>query len=422
MFSPDFNDRDASSPETAGTDQKYKMKEKTNQPKDMAATAIKLEMQDEKAAVIPLRSGGDHCLIEAVRDPMVTTSLDGKISYANAAMEMATGFARAEMIGADLAGYFTNPLEARAAQQRARAGGFIPDCPLELLHRDGHRTPVMCNITLQRDAAGKPAGLISVARNLTALKRAEAEIERLQDDLENRVAERTGRLESANKELEAFAYSVAHDLRAPLRSVNNYSQKLLGFHAQQLDAAGRATLENIIGSAGRMGELIEDLLKLSSVSRHQLDRAPVNLSQLVEAVLAELRKTEPERQVRIAVAPGLIARADARMMKIVFENLLSNAWKFVAGQSSAEIEFGVVEGKGVRAFFVRDNGVGFSMEYAQRLFGAFERFHAPGEFPGTGVGLAIVQRIIQRHGGRIWAESRVSRGAAFYFTLPELVA
>jgi PAS domain S-box-containing protein len=388
------------------------MNEKTNQPKETAATEIKVNMGDAKAVNVPLSVGGEHCLIEAVRDPMVTLTLAGKITYANAAMEMATGFARAEITGADWAGYFSSPLEARAAQQRARAGGFIPDCPLELVHRDGHRTPVLCNLTVQRDAAGKPAGL----------KRAEEELQRLKEDLENKVAERTARLESANKELEAFAYSVAHDLRAPLRSVNNFSQKLLGAHAQQLDATGRTAVENIIGAARRMNELIDDLLKLSSVSRHELNCAPVNLSLLAETVLGELQKAEPERRVRLVVAPGLVAPADARMMKIVFENLLSNAWKFVAGQSSAEIEFGVIEGRGVRAFFVRDNGVGFSMEYAQRLFGAFERLHPPGEFPGTGIGLAIVQRIIHRHGGRVWAESRVSRGAAFYFTLPELVA
>ena len=393
------------------------MNEKTNQRKELAATEIKVEMGDAKAVNVPLSVGGEHCLIEAVRDPMVTLTLAGKITYANAAMEMATGFARAEITGADWAGYFSSPLEARAAQQRARAGGFIPDCPLELVHRDGHRTPVLCNLTVQRDAAGKPVGLIAVARNLTALKRAEEELLRLKEDLENKVAERTARLESANKELEAFAYSVAHDLRAPLRSVNNFSQKLLGAHAQQLDATGRTAVENIIGAARRMNELIDDLLKLSSVSRHELNCAPVNLSLLAETVLGELQKAEPERRVRLVVAPGLVAPADARMMKIVFENLLSNAWKFVAGQSSAEIEFGVIEGRGVRAFFVRDNGVGFSMKYSDKLFGVFQRLHRAEDFEGTGVGLATVQRIIQKHGGRIWAEAELDNGATFYFTL-----
>jgi PAS domain S-box-containing protein len=380
------------------------MNEKTNQPKQ----------------TVP--GHGDRSVIEAVRDPMAITSPEGKITCVNAAMEMATGFARAEIIGTDLAGCFTSPVEARAAQQRALAGGFIPDCPLELVHRDGHRTPVLCNIAVQRDAAGRPSGLIVAARNLTALKRAEEELRRLSEDVDAKVAERTARLEAANKELEAFAYSVAHDLRAPLRSVNNYSRRLLDHHSQQLDAAGRNDLDNIAGAVRRMGELIDDLLKLSSVGRHELNRVPVNLSLLAETVLGELQKAAPERRVRLLIAPNLTARADARMLRIVFENLLSNAWKFVDGQSSAEIEFGVIEGRRVRAFFVRDNGAGFSMEHAQRLFGAFERLHPPGEFPGTGIGLAIVQRIILRHGGRVWAESRVNRGAAFYFTLPEPAA
>jgi PAS domain S-box-containing protein len=398
------------------------MNEKSNQPKPSAPTAIKHETNNRKTATAPAPVHGEHAVIEAVRDPMAAISQDGKVTYANAAMEMATGFARVEIIGTKLAGYFTSPLEARAAQQRALGGGFIPDCPLELLHRDGHRTPVLCNIAVQRDATGRAAGLIVVARNLTALKRAEEELLRLNEDLENKVAERTARLEAVNKELEAFAYSVAHDLRAPLRSINTFGQRLQGGHAPQLDSAGRAALDNLINAARRMGELIDDLLKLSSIGRHELSRAPVNLSVLAERVLVDLQKTEPERRVRLQVAPNLTARADARMMQIVFENLLANAWKFVAGQASAEIEFGVIEGRGVRAFFVRDNGVGFSMEHAQRLFGAFERLHPPGEFPGAGIGLAIVQRIILRHGGRVWAESRINRGAAFYFTLPEPAA
>jgi PAS domain S-box-containing protein len=386
------------------------------QPVKTAFREIKLEMNDEKTRG---QAEADRGVIEAVRDPIAITGPDGKIIYANAAMEAATGMTRAEMNGVELVGLFTGPPEARAAQQRAFDGGFISDQPLELVHRDGRRTPVLCNLSVRRDAAGRPAGLILSARNLSALRRAEEELHRLNKELDHRVGERTARLEAANRELEVFAYSVAHDLRAPLRSINTFTQKLQAFHSQQMDAAGRATLENIARGAGRMGELIEDLLKLSSVTRHELSRARVDLSALAASVLADLQKAEPERRVRLMITPGLTAHADARMMKIVLENLMSNAWKFVSGQSAAEIEFGVFEGKGVRAFFVRDNGAGFNMESAQKLFGAFERLHAASDYPGTGVGLATVQRIIHRHGGRVWAESRVGRGAAFYFTLPE---
>ncbi len=386
------------------------------QPKKTAWIEIKFEMNDKKTHG---QADADRGVIEAVRDPIAITGPDGKILYANAAMEAATGLARAEMTGLELAGLFSRPAEARTAQQRARDDGFVSEQPLELLHRDGRRTPVLCNLSSRRDAAGRPAGLIMSARNLTALRRAEEELHRLNKEIDHRVGERTARLETANRELEVFAYSVAHDLRAPLRAINGFSQRLQAFHSQQLDAPGKATVENILGAARRMGELIEDLLKLSSVTRHELNLARVDLSAIAGAVLGDLQKAEPERHVRLMITPALTAHGDARMMKIVLENLFANAWKFVSGQSAAEIEFGVFEGKGVRAFFVRDNGVGFNMESAHKLFGAFERLHASDDYPGTGVGLATVQRIIHRHGGRVWAESRAGRGASFYFTLPE---
>jgi PAS domain S-box-containing protein len=388
----------------------------TEQPEKRHGQGTGLEMNDEKTRG---QAAADHGVIEAVRDPIAITGPDGKIIYANAAMEVATGLTRAEMTGLELAGLFTSPQGARAAQQRALDDGFVSELPLELLRRDGHRTPVLCNLSARRDAAGRSAGLIMSARNLTAQRRVEDELHRLNKEIEHRVGERTARLETANRELEVFAYSVAHDLRAPLRAISGFSQRLQAFHSQQLDAAGRTMVENIVGASRRMGELIEDLLKLSSVTRHELNPARVDLSAIAGAVLGDLQKAEPERRVRLMITPGLTAHADARMMKIVFENLLANAWKFVSGQSSAEIEFGVFEGKGVRAFFVRDNGVGFSMESAHKLFGAFERLHASSDYPGTGVGLATVQRIIHRHGGRVWAESRAGRGASFYFTLPE---
>ena len=236
------------------------MNEYKNRRKETETPHLKLEVSDASA---------DRGVMEAVRDPLAVTTADGKITCVNAAMESATGFARSEMAGTDLAGYFTRPEDARAAQQRALAGGFIPDCELELQHRDGHRTPVLCNLAVQRDHAGKLSGLVVAMRNLGALKRAEEELKRLDEDMEGKIRERTAQLEAANKELEAFAYSVAHDLRAPLRSIDTVGRRLQAGHAQQLDAHGRADLENILGTAGRMGELIEDLLKLSSaMSRH----------------------------------------------------------------------------------------------------------------------------------------------------------
>ena len=258
--------------------------------------------------------------------------------------------------------------------------------------------------------AGKPEKSHQMSEN-------ENSAEARRQELERQVAERTAQLDAANKELEAFNYSVSHDLRAPLRVIDSYTQKLLAGDGCKLDATGYGHLERVVESSRRMGELIEDMLKLSQAGSSELKRAPVNLSELAQSVVKGLAK--PDDGVRVTITPGLVARGDARLLRIVFENLLGNAWKFVGRQLSAEVEFGVIEGRGVRAFYVRDNGAGFDMAYAQRLFGAFQRFHGAEDFPGTGIGLATVQRIIHRHGGRVWAESRVGKGAAFYFTLPE---
>jgi light-regulated signal transduction histidine kinase (bacteriophytochrome) len=247
--------------------------------------------------------------------------------------------------------------------------------------------------------------------------RAEQEIARLNGELEKRVRERTAQLESINKELETFSYSVSHDLRAPLRSIRGFSEVLLERHASQLDERGREFLRRACESSHHMDTLIDDLLKFSRVNRSELIRQPVNLSTLAEDLASELRKAEPERTVEFVIAPQLTVDGDERLLRIALDNLIRNAWKFTIKQPKPRIEFGLgpdAEG----AFYVRDNGAGFDMQYASKLFGVFQRLHSPGEFPGTGVGLATVQRIINRHGGRIWAAASPNNGATFYFTLP----
>jgi len=225
-------------------------------------------------------------------------------------------------------------------------------------------------------------------------------------------------LQTANQELESFSYSVSHDLRAPLRAIDGFSRIVLEDNAGQLDAEARANLERVRAASQRMGQLIDDLLQLSRHTRSEMRRAPVDLSALARALADELQKTEPARRVEFVVEPDLVAEADAGLMQVVLENLLGNALKFTGKQAAAKIEFGRTTHEGVPAFFVRDNGVGFDMTYADKLFGAFQRLHSPADFPGTGIGLATVQRIIHRHGGRVWAESEVGRGATFYFSLP----
>jgi len=255
-----------------------------------------------------------------------------------------------------------------------------------------------------------------VHRGFLKQQRAETSIRRLNAHLEKQSVQ----LKDANRELEAFSYSVSHDLRAPLRAIEGFSSALAEDCADGLSPQGKEDLERVRTAARRMGQLMEDLLGLARVTRTELRRAPVNLSELAEAILAGFRKSEPEREVEVSIAPQLVADADASLMQIALENLLSNAWKFTGRCERARLEFGAAFLDGQRVYHVRDNGAGFDMAYATRLFGAFQRLHSATEFKGTGVGLATVQRIIHRHAGRIWAESQIGQGATFYFTLPAL--
>lgn len=254
-------------------------------------------------------------------------------------------------------------------------------------------------------------------RKRARLVQAQTEVEQLNAELEQRVAERTRQLETANKELESFSHSVSHDLRAPLRSINGFSQMLRKKYSDALDEAGREYLDQIRLASQRMGELIDDLLALSRVARKEIRKAPVDLSWLAQSILGDIQKSMPRNDVECIVQPDVNVHGDLGLLKIVLENLLGNAWKFTAKQAAAKIEFGAMEKEGDKVLYVRDNGAGFNMKYAGKMFGAFQRLHSSGEFEGTGIGLATVQRIVNRHGGRIWAEGEEGKGATFYFTL-----
>jgi light-regulated signal transduction histidine kinase (bacteriophytochrome) len=240
-----------------------------------------------------------------------------------------------------------------------------------------------------------------------------------QSEAHNRhLADVTRQLMRANEELESFSYSVSHDLRAPLRAINGFSHALLEDYADCLDPAGRRHLERVIGAADRMGELIDDLLQLSRVQRADLSKRPTDLSDLARAVAAQLGQIETARAVAFEVQDGLVADADCQLMKVVLENLLGNAWKFTGQTAQPMVWFGAEARQNGRVYFVRDNGVGFDMAYVTKLFRPFERLHPEAEFPGTGIGLATVRRIIDRHGGEVWAEGTVGLGATVYFTIP----
>jgi light-regulated signal transduction histidine kinase (bacteriophytochrome) len=223
--------------------------------------------------------------------------------------------------------------------------------------------------------------------------------------------------EAANRELEAFSYSVAHDLRAPLRGIDGFSQALLEDYADKVDEEGRRHLNFLRQSAQQMGRLIDDLLGLSRVTRAELRRLPVDLSALARNVAAQLGKAEPDRQVEIVIGDGIAAEGDAPLLRIALQNLLGNAWKFTGRRAAARIEIGTMSVDGEAVYFVRDNGAGFDPAYQAKLFGVFQRLHSTQEFEGTGIGLATVKRIVSRHGGRIWATGEVDRGATFNFTL-----
>jgi signal transduction histidine kinase len=269
-----------------------------------------------------------------------------------------------------------------------------------------------------RNLDGTIIGGVSMFWDITDRIQVEQKIRNINQDLEQRVQERTAQLEATNRELEAFSYSVSHDLRAPLRGIDGFSQALLMFYQDRLDERAKHYLGRIRANSLRMGELIDDLLGLSRLTRTQMQRTQVDLSAIAAEIITDLCHTHPERSVQFINTPGLIANGDARLLRIVLENLLNNAWKYTCREPKAKISFGVMENTNAKVtYFVQDNGAGFDMAYAHKLFGAFQRLHSEDEFPGTGIGLATVKRIIHKHGGHVWAESAINQGATFFFTL-----
>lgn len=283
-------------------------------------------------------------------------------------------------------------------------------------HKNGDLTPVEISLSYVQ-FADEPGRFVAIVDDITERKRIEQELDRHREHLEELVDERTTELRAVNKELETFSYSVSHDLRAPLRSIDGFSMALLEDYADKIDEEGQDYLNRVRKSAQTMSDLIDDLLELSQLTRSEFKREVVDLSSISSAVLHELAVQEPEREVDTRIEEGIMASGDKRLLKVMMDNLISNSWKYTGKKKKPEIEFGQTKKNGENVYYIRDNGAGFDMQYADKLFGAFQRLHSSQDFPGTGVGLAIVQRIVHRHGGLTWAEAEPDRGATFYFSL-----
>ena len=349
-------------------------------------------------------------MVSAVKDyAILMLDPHGRIASWNAGAERIKGYKEEEIVGQHFSRFYPAEDVLRGKPEwelkvAAEKGRFEDEN--WRVRKDGSRFWANVVITALRDETGELRGFGKVTRDMTERKQAE-----------ERVRFQNAQLEAANQELEAFSYSVSHDLRAPLRSIDGFGQALLEDCAETLDPTGKDYLERIRAASQRMGTLIDDLLNLARVARTELKREQVNLSVAASSIIAELQKTDPGRRVEFQIEKGLNGIGDAHLLRIVLENLLSNAWKFTSKHPSARIEFGKTKINGDDVYFVRDDGVGFDPAYASKLFGAFQRLHTMSEFPGTGIGLATVQRILHRHGGKIWAEAMPEKGATFYFTL-----
>ena len=357
-------------------------------------------------------------LFDNAADAIIITDLQQHFLEVNETACLRLGYSRGELIdktSSDFAPIDDADLYDRMIKKILEYGYWS----FEMDYRDRNGALLTTEINAKKITYNHQPAILCLVRDVTRRKRAEDELKQLNQNLEQRVRERTIQLEAANRELEAFSYSVSHDLRTPLRGIDGWSLALAEDYGSVLDEQGHQYIDRVRSETQRLGHLIDDMLQLARVTRKEMKRETVDLSQLATIIFDRLRNVWTDRRLDISIQPGITVRGDPHLLEVALTNLLDNACKFTHGRNPALIEFGAVMQNNVLVFFVRDNGVGFDMTYAGKLFGAFQRMHKQSEFPGTGIGLATVQRIIHRHGGRVWADSKQNEGTAFYFTIEE---
>jgi PAS domain S-box-containing protein len=358
-------------------------------------------------------------VVESSGDAIMTKALDGTITAWNLGAEKVFGYSSEEAVGKPIAMLLPpeRAEEESGILSRIRRGENVAHYDTVRVRKDGKNIDVSVSISLLRDHTGAIVGASKIARDITVRKAAEREVQALNHNLEARVIERTAELKASNHELEAFSYSVSHDLRVPIRHIRGFAKILVERFCSSLPAEAQEHLHLIEQGASRMGQLVDELLKLARLGRQVLSVEVTGLSSLVKDVVSLLTPEIEGRQVEWKIGELPFVECDPTLTRQVFQNLISNALKYSRPRSPAVIEIGETEKEGEQAIFVKDNGVGFNMKYSDKLFGVFQRLHVAEEFEGTGIGLATVERIIKKHGGRVWVEAELDRGATFYFTL-----
>jgi len=354
-------------------------------------------------------------ILAQVHESIIATDLEGTVTLWNKGAERLFGYTAVEALGNPVSLIYFD--EDRSVLHESVVAPVLAagqhEIEVRTRHKSGREIYIHLSLSLLQDESGDPYGMIGFSLDVTPRRRAADEILKLNEA----VVMRNRELETINRELDAFIYSVSHDLRAPLRPLRGFSDILLEDYSDSLDNQGRDYLARIRKASVKMGMLIDDLLALSRISQQELAREDIDLNRLAASVIAECREGEPGRDVRVDIAAGITAFADSGLMAIVLTNLLGNAWKFTAKKPEAHIEFGSFEQEAKRVYFIKDNGAGFNPEYKDKLFQPFHRLHGDNEFPGTGIGLTVVDRVIRRHGGKVWGEGTIGQGATFYFTL-----